>query len=81
MNTVDLNPLEVTDLQMKLRFATNTYIKSSNNPPMLTPLSSDEFNRVISEMRKTQDATLAQIRLYPCHSTKSLANLILVLTH
>ncbi|CAI6355711.1 unnamed protein product [Macrosiphum euphorbiae] len=59
MSTTDLNTRNGTDQQMTLR-STNNSIKSSNNPPTPTPLSSDEFNRVILGMRKTQDATLAQ---------------------
>lgn len=55
---------------MKLRSTTNTVvfggitllirIKPSNNPSKPIPLSSDEFNRVTSKMRKTQNAILAQ---------------------
>lgn len=60
MSTDNLNSPVVSDQHMLLRSAKSSV--PSSVPPSPTPLSSEEFNRVISVMRKTQDATLAQCK-------------------
>jgi len=60
MSAIDLNSPEVSDQQIKLRSTINTSTKPSNIQPTPISLSSNEFNRVISGMHTTEDATLAQ---------------------
>ncbi|CAI6360072.1 unnamed protein product [Macrosiphum euphorbiae] len=69
MSSDNLNSPVVSDQQRLLRSA------KSSVPPSTTPLSSEEFNRVISAMRKTQDATLAQCKALSLSFNKKFCEL------
>ncbi|KAL5245838.1 hypothetical protein ACI65C_013246 [Semiaphis heraclei] len=69
MSSDNLKSPVVSDQQMLLRSA------KSSAPPSPSPLSSEEFNRVISAMRKTQDATFAQCKALSLSFNKKFCEL------